>query len=135
MILAIATPGFVVLGCCMAYLVLDLDKSTFILEKKKKDINAHHTLSGVIPAPIGRGFRNITVISPEKLIRLLASASDGIIVLTAGYWKPGVIPLLYQYLATSFDVPEGVEEKLNASFFTHQRRSWLFIMVRRQLRA
>lgn len=105
----------------MPYLVLDLDKTTFVVCTEKQEIHATHELSpnilqGSLTLEQNTVTRDLQLINPEELSTLIDAACtdyDGIIILTAGFWTKDILEIIEPQLNIS---PQS-REKLRQSYF------------------
>lgn len=104
----------------MAYLVLDLDLTTFVTTDDAQHIDDKtHTLSD--NEYIGTSFDgnckyNLRIINPKEIAQLITAAytkHDGLLILTSGAWDATI----REVLANALDLCELIKEKVRACRF------------------
>lgn len=107
----------------MPILALDLDLTTLVNFNDLRLMNKSHSLSAQTyqSALVGADqsiLIDFYIINPEKLAKLIEEACtkyDGVIILTAGDWSPGVVYVL----ANALNLSEAVRQKLCDSRHFH----------------
>lgn len=104
----------------MAYLILDLDLTTFVTTDAKQYIDEKiHTLSNEVftaTTLYGNCSFPLQIINPKELAELITIAfteHDGLLILSSGAWDPMVRNLL----ANALDLSEQVKEQLRHCHF------------------
>ena len=105
----------------MPYLVLDLDKTTFVVCSDKQEIHVNHELSpNILKGELTLGqntvLRDLQIINLEDLSKLIDAACtdyDGIIILTSGFWTRDILAVIEPQLNIS---PQS-RVKLKQSYF------------------
>ena len=106
----------------MPYLVLDLEETTFVIDRdiNLQQIHGKHTIWNRINATLSQQFScTIGIINPKQLLDLLkaASNSDGLIVLTAGYWEKEVMIDIINAIDDQYKVPKKVRTMIQEALF------------------